>query len=1319
MRIWLAFAVLMACAVPWAQGQQTIPNPGFESLDVAGKPVDWELLGPATTTTEAHSGKVAMLLERQPGLTSECGLNLRWKPNSGEQGAMLSELKGGLTFWYRADSVSPDGALEFSAIPMSDKPIEGTGEQRSVFRVPPQNIGDGKWHQGILKYDYAGKTKVKWIQVSPRVRGDQARMLLDDIAWVAHVGPLVRILSTRLEELPGQDAEACQVIVTVKNDGDQPLGAGVAAIELPAGLSTEGGPLRTFSALPPDDTVRVAWKVYGRRDSAGKITVSVKAGNQEDGASVSFAPALEVVSLAPREFVISAGKTTPVVLTLRNAGHAAVRGVQAELRPGVPLTIVADSRRQSVERIAPGAQVSVVWQVRAEAQSPQAWLRANVSAGGSETTRVTSSVVVGGALPAFTRPVSGVSITDSVASIGNDKVRMVLPKADFGWGIAVLQQRSGSGWRTLGKLARLTRIVSAGANGKPAQRLVYADAVTPGTGPDGVPQLELAARVTDDAGVKWTVSETISLLAGRDEFALSVRGVPDRPAELYALDGPIFYAGEGSPAGMRRLDAIFPGLEWLAEGEESSSTLDIAADHPHRIRYVPNPHMVTIPMMCARFAEPSEGGVVLSFSWDQRRPYFADHDRPSAMFASPDPFEGRSCTVMGLFAPSMPDYIQPNARVAHTPLEVGAAAPVELTARLSALPVGPGGTALEALKPYFRDNPVPEPNPLPHGKTLADELQFSMHAYLTSLWVEEEQKWKGSIGGPAGSANTAWWPANLYDMRMCLAACPPSAMRDAVQERYDLVVGLSGARPQSGDEGFQFAGPMDRLMSMSEQASSLIRSQKADGSWRFSARVEKSGTFKGKDYSELGPDGAAEVGTCARNAYSLLRIARMTGDPQAAAAGIRALGFMDQYTIPRAAQVWEVPVHTPDILASSDACEAYLEGFQITGDRRMLDKAVYWAWTGLPFLYMWDEPGYEFLKYASIPVFGATWFRGSWFGRPVQWNGLRYAYAVAQLAPYDRSLDWAKVARGVTISCMYQQSDEDKDRALWPDSIDAYTKARSGWIFSPSPILQNAYWMMGLQPTPLTVAVPAGSDKIRVSAAGQISDVSFVNGRVAATVTFEPPQVGYAVFANVTKPGRITVNGAPVPEERLPLEVEGAAWRYGPADGMVEVKLAGTGRHEIVLEGVRWTPANLTPKPVARLQFGFDDGAEGWLAARDLLTLNAAKGVLMTDVTGPDPYMIRSNCMIPAAGVKQIRIRMALEPGLAPGAQVFWTCADSPAFEEAKSLRFTVIPDGEFHDYIVPVGTHDSWTGTITALRLDPTGGVIRGWVRIDSIVGE
>ena len=65
---------------------------------------------------------------------------------------------------------------------------------------------------------------------------------------------------------------------------------------------------------------------------------------------------------------------------------------------------------------------------------------------------------------------------------------------------------------------------------------------------------------------------------------------------------------------------------------------------------------------------------------------------------------------------------------------------------------------------------------------------------------------------------------------------------------------------------------------------------------------------------------------------------------------------MEQFRVPRAAQVWEVPVHTPDILAAADAVDAYVEAYRFSRDPRWLRDAVTWARRGLPFVYFWDDP---------------------------------------------------------------------------------------------------------------------------------------------------------------------------------------------------------------------------------------------------------------------------------------------------------------------------------------------------------------------------
>ncbi len=1325
--IWPFALACMLVAVSCPGAENPITNGGFEAGEVNGKPADWETLGSVRLVADAHSGKAAALLERTAAGGGECGLNRTWQPDSGRQDMMLSALKGGVRFWYKAEVSSGPSSLTFYLIAMSGDPMENTGEPRAAFRVPPDHVGDGRWHEGVLKYDFRGSDKARWVQVSPRLTGEKARLLLDDITWVEHVGPLASLTQVQMEEVTGKEGQECMVRALVKNIGDQPIGIGMGAIELPPGLTPQGGALRNLQALAPDETAPLSWRVTGARVDRGRIGLNFTVGDSRTTATLEYAAGLEVAGFVADEFIVSPAQPTRVTLRLRNTGHATARAVTAELRPGVPLTTPTERRKQGLTEIAPQTMAALTWEVTGEKQSPAAPVRCVVNAANAEAGRAETALIVAAPSPTREPPAVpvGVNADAACADIGNDRVRLRFPWSEFGYGVGLVQRRVGTQWQTVAKLPRISRLVVRTPEAGPAEHLVYAQEVREIPSPEAVApamltrKLALIAKLTDASNTSWTITETISLRPTADIFRLELEAVPDGPAVVVALEGPMVCVGEGAPAGTRRLDALFPGLEWLVEGEESSSALDIAPDHPHRLRVVPPPHMVTIPLMAVRLAPPVGERALVALLWDHLEPYCGKLNRPSAVFASPDRFAGHASSLLGLFAPSMPEYIEANQREARVPLAVKGGEPVRLGASLLVRTTAPDATALEAVKVWVGEHRVPEPRPLPHGKTWADEIQFSMAAYLRSLWIPEAGKWWPYRGGPALNMKPGWPPSYLYDMRMCLEACPDSPVRQEVRARYDEVVASSHLQPAAEDAGFHYAGPADSLLGQAETVSALIRQMGEDGAWRFRARIETQGVFKGKDYAELGKDGEAEIGTCARNAWTIMRFARMTGDKAARQAGLKALAFMDRFEVPRAAQVWEVPVHTPDILASADACEAYLEAYQLTGEKRHLDRAVYWAWTGLPFVYLWDVEGFEFLRYASIPVFGASWFGCSWFGRPVQWNGLRYAYALTQLAPLDPATDWARIARGITTSCLYQQSTDPEDEAMWPDSISALDKGKSGWIFAPHPILHNVYAHMGMQPTPVTATARIGLDDVRISAAGKVSDARFDLGTLTCTVTFTAPQTGYVMVCNVSRPRRVRVNGEVATEAPLPREAPAPAWRYLDQAGVLEVRLKGSGQHRLELSDVTFVHKSFEVPLAETIAFNFDAEAEGWRPAHHLSAFRVADGILHTETIGEDPYLVRSNCQVPAAGVRQLHLRMALAPGQGTGAQFFWATAAEGTMDEPKSQHFPVIADGAFHEYTIPLATHARWQGTITAIRLDPTGGPQPGEVSIDYIRGE
>jgi hypothetical protein len=184
----------------------------------------------------------------------------------------------------------------------------------------------------------------------------------------------------------------------------------------------------------------------------------------------------------------------------------------------------------------------------------------------------------------------------------------------------------------------------------------------------------------------------------------------------------------------------------------------------------------------------------------------------------------------------------------------------------------------------------------------------------------------------------------------------------------------------------------------------------------------------------------------------LLDYARLTGDAAAQAAGLKALDYMKRFRVPRGAQVWEVPLHTPDQLASAYAVWACVRGYELTGERKYLAEARRWALSGIPFVYLWGR--YPVMLYATPPVFGATnWQSPCWIGLPVQWVGGVYAYSLTMLAPYDQTLDWNQLARGILIAAEQMQFPDGPYAGLLPDSFELRGQERRPPRINPSALV--------------------------------------------------------------------------------------------------------------------------------------------------------------------------------------------------------------------------------------------------------------------------
>lgn len=293
------------------------------------------------------------------------------------------------------------------------------------------------------------------------------------------------------------------------------------------------------------------------------------------------------------------------------------------------------------------------------------------------------------------------------------------------------------------------------------------------------------------------------------------------------------------------------------------------------------------------------------------------------------------------------------------------------------------------------------------------------------------------------------------------------------------------------------------LQHKKNQIRSIIQQQKPDGSFRYNGKFQK-GHFE---------DTAS--GFCAQHARDLLEIAYLTGDKDALAAGVKTLEFMKRFRTPRGAQTWEVPLHTPDILASAYLVWSYVRGYELTGNQEYLDLARKWALSGVPFVYLWGE--HPIMTYATIAVYGATnWVAPNWMGMPVQWCGLVYAYPLTLLAPYDNTLNWNKLANGILIAGEQMQYPDGKFIGTLPDSLEEIrSQKRQPWNINPCPLISIHLRLSG-QVDSLAVAA-SGKNRITSPFPIEIQD-----GQAFVTA---PQDTQYQVLINGEKIINLTSRG--------------------------------------------------------------------------------------------------------------------------------------------------------------------------------------------------
>jgi hypothetical protein len=248
-------------------------------------------------------------------------------------------------------------------------------------------------------------------------------------------------------------------------------------------------------------------------------------------------------------------------------------------------------------------------------------------------------------------------------------------------------------------------------------------------------------------------------------------------------------------------------------------------------------------------------------------------------------------------------------------------------------------------------------------------------------------------------------------------------------------------------------------------------------------------------------------------------------------------------------------MYEPDILPAGHAIAACLDAWQMTQDLRWLQDAVYWAETGVPFIYLWSLPDKPMMLGATIPVFGSTFYTHTWLGVPVQWNGLVYSYHLAHLAevletatiPSHASIlptslefsaaDWKRIVQHITVSACYQQFADGPNKGSYPDSIGQFEKPNPAFI-NPEDILVNMLALSGHDPDIQSVSIPMDSARITLSSAAKITNASLVGGKLQFQLKYDAGDNAHVLVSGI-KPKQMLVQGkelalSPSPVQRTP-----------------------------------------------------------------------------------------------------------------------------------------------------------------------------------------
>jgi len=547
-------------------------------------------------------------------------------------------------------------------------------------------------------------------------------------------------------------------------------------------------------------------------------------------------------------------------------------------------------------------------------------------------------------------------------------------------------------------------------------------------------EFDLKATCKDSKGGNLEIQKRIRAGKQQGTLAIEVELKVNEDRDILHIPWLTIFPGLGT-FGESKYQGLLAGVEYLCD-EPSSSDADIAG--PEHIRRVPEPVKITFPLMAI-----SRNDCYIGLIWEPS-------DMVSATFDSPDRIYDSGAHIMALSAPAVGDLRFENDLFAHSPFRLEA----DKALKVSMLIIGgKGKSVVPAVKHYVDIKGLPDLPEFEGGFDAAVNLIAHgwMDSEINNDGLFRHAVWGDSFG-PTVAADAAMfidWLANHTDddkLRARLINAETQAL-SRIPSAQPFSISVSHVRLPSPP--LLFGRTYEYVRHRHQEALRMLRGFDEKGIKLYRpGRTDYSRTHFAKHAN----------GFSGRDVGRILEGAALSADKELID---KALGLLDKQTalyaetVPRGAQTWELPLHTPDILASAHMVKAYTLGYIISGKEEYLEQARYWAWTGVPFVYLYPPTSGKVGPYATIPVLGATnWKSPVWIGRPVQWCGLVYCSALHLLSDYDAKGPWEKIAKGITtagIQMSWPMTDK-KRQGLLPDFFDLQQQIGAGPAINPGTV---------------------------------------------------------------------------------------------------------------------------------------------------------------------------------------------------------------------------------------------------------------------------